>query len=303
MAGSAQLIVLTGPTACGKTEVGLRLARDWPVEVISADSMQVYRGMDIATAKPEADEQAKLPHHLIDILEPDQEYSAGAFARDASLAEAAITARGAKPLVLGGTGLYVKALVYGLGSLPERQSALRAWLEAFCRAQGTQPLWNWLERLDSAAAARVSPNDPVRIVRYLEIIFSTGRSVTSQHAGFGERQRPATIIAIMPEREVLYERINRRAALMFESGLIQETERLLQSGCSPDLRSMQTLAYKHVVRMLAGQISEAEALSAVQIDTRHYAKRQLTWLKSNRPDVVCATPEEAYEAIASRYAI
>lgn len=303
MAGSAQLIVLTGPTACGKTEVGLRLAHDWPVEVISADSMQVYRGMDIATAKPETDEQARLPHHLIDILEPDQEYSAGAFARDASLAEAAITARGARPLVLGGTGLYVKALVYGLGGLPERQSGLRTWLEAFCRTYGPQPLWSWLERLDSAAAARVSPNDPVRIVRYLEIIFSTGRSVTSQHIGFSERQRPATVIAILPEREVLYERINRRAAVMFASGLIQETERLLQSGCSPDLRSMQTLAYKHVVRMLNGQISAAEALNAVQIDTRHYAKRQLTWLNSNRPDIVCATPEEAYEAIASRYAI
>lgn len=299
MAGAPQLIVLTGPTASGKTEVALRLAEQLPVEVISADSMQVYRGMDIATAKPDAAEQLKLPHQLIDILNPDQEYSAGAFALEAATAAERIRARGSLPLVLGGTGLYIKALIYGLGGLPERQDRLRRTLEGLCGTQGSEQLWTWLARLDAPAAGRVSPNDPVRIVRYLEIIFSSGRTVTSQHRGFTERVTPARIIAIVPERATLYRRIDARASEMFASGLIAETEHLLNQGYSADLRSMQTLAYKHVIRLIRGEINQQQALELVQAETRHYAKRQLTWFKSNPPDEVYLTSAAAFERLAA----
>jgi tRNA dimethylallyltransferase len=296
----ALLIVITGPTGSGKTSIVLELARRFPLEVVSADSMQVYRHMDIATAKPNPEEQALLPHHLIDIREPDEEFNAGIFMAMAAEKITDIRSRGRIPVVAGGTGLYIKALVYGLAPAPPRSQKLRTYLKTRARTEGAERLWDILHRLDPENAARLGRNDEVRIVRSLEIIFLTGRKpseVFSGH-GFATPLYEARTICVMPERERLYRSIDGRVLSMLDAGLVGETEKLLNLGFDPGLRSMQTLAYKHVVQHLEGSISLEAAVGRIQRDTRHYAKRQVTWMRSHHAQDEFHPPERAREILS-----
>jgi tRNA dimethylallyltransferase len=273
------LIILTGPTASGKTSIILKLAENYPIEIISADSMQIYRGMDTATAKPTHKEQKLLPHHLIDTMNPDEEYNAGAFRKDALRIAEDIKSRGHIPIVAGGTGLYIKALIYGLSEGPTRSEEIRVNLRSFISANGSQKAWDILNRHDPDIARKISPTDASRIIRYMEMILLTGNRPSEMHGEHGFRKRiiDARIFCISMDRDVLYERINRRVLDMLETGLVDETKRLLEAGYSPALKSMQALGYKHLVAHLQKGLPLDEAISLVQRDTRHYAKRQMTW--------------------------
>jgi len=275
----APLIIITGPTGCGKTDLAFRLGHDHPLEVISADSMQVYRFMDIATAKPTHLERTRLPHHLVDIRNPDETFDAGSFAVLALEAINRIRSRGRIPIIVGGAGLYIQALVYGLCQAPPRSEKIRRILRDIAFNQGTQRLWEYLARLDPPTADKVAPQDAGRLIRYLEIIFLTGRKPSTLHArhGFSQPGLDARIFCLAPQRENLYTAIDNRVIAMLECGLVQETQRLLDRGYSRDLAPMKALAYKHVVAYLDSELSLDEAVLRIQRDTRHYAKRQLTW--------------------------
>lgn len=291
----APLIVITGPTASGKTDIVLELARSFPLEVVSADSMQVYRHMDIATAKPSPGELAALPHHLIDLVEPDEEFNAGMFVSHASRAIAEIRSRHAIPVVVGGTGLYIKALIYGLAPVPSRSEPLRRVLKQLGKDRGTPFLWGMLHRLDPETALGLGVNDRMRIVRGLEIVFLTGRrpSESLKQHGFARPRIEARTVCLMPDRSELYERIDARVEQMVEQGLVEETRRLIALGFHPSLRSMQTLAYRHIVDYLDSKIGLDEAISLIQRDTRRYAKRQITWMRSHYGPEDFHSPAEA----------
>ncbi|MBN1635499.1 MAG: tRNA (adenosine(37)-N6)-dimethylallyltransferase MiaA [Deltaproteobacteria bacterium] len=273
------LIIITGPTCSGKTRLVFGLAKKYPLEVISADSMQVYRYMDIATAKPSQDECNVLPHHLIDVVNPDEEFNAGMFVSMAQQKIAEIRSRKKLPVVVGGTGLYIKSLVYGLSPAPERSNKHRAALKMVAQRHGFAYLWNILKRLDPDSANKINAADAPRIIRYLEIIFLTGRSASSFHKshGFVHPVISTKTLCLMPDREQLYTQINQRVERMIEHGLVEETQKLLQMGYHQSLRSMQTLAYRHVVDYLTQKLSLEETISIIQRDTRRYAKRQITW--------------------------
>jgi tRNA dimethylallyltransferase len=289
------LIILTGPTASGKTGVILKLAEKYPLEIISADSMQIYRGMDIATAKPTREEQKLLPHHLIDIMNPDEEYNAGTFREDALSIAEEIRLRGHIPIVTGGTGLYIKSLIYGLSEGPTRSEEIRENLRNFISAHGSRKAWDILNRHDPEITKKISPTDASRIIRYLEMILLTGRRPSDLHEshGFKERKIDARIFCISMDRDVLYERVNRRVIDMLDIGLVDETRKLLDAGYSPNLKSMQALGYKHLVAHIKNGMPLDEAISLVKRDTRHYAKRQMTWNRGHYNHDQFFTPQDA----------
>jgi len=295
------LIVITGPTGSGKTAAAINLAEKHPLEVISADSMQVYRHMDIATAKPSPEELSVLPHHLIDVVDPDEEFNAGMFVTLARQKIREVRSRGAIPLVVGGTGLYIKALIYGLAPAPPRSDRVRAHLRAVADRKGSPHLWHLLSRLDPKTARNLGENDRVRIIRALEIMILTGRRPSDfyQEHGFSRPFCEARIVCIVPGRQRLYENIDSRVVRMVKMGLIDETKRLLALGYSPSLRSMQTLAYKHIVDFLESKIGLDLAISLIQRDTRRYAKRQLTWMRSHYDPGSFLSPEEALPVLES----
>ncbi len=300
MAQEKRLIVLTGPTCSGKTMCTMQLARRFPVEVISADSMQVYRFMDIATAKPTPEERSAVPHHLIDVVNPDEQFNAAMFVSLARQTIAEVISRGAIPIVAGGTGLYIKALVYGLAPAPGADRDIRAALAALARRRGSAYLAWMLERLDMDSARRVGANDLVRIVRFLEIIFRTGRKaseILGVH-GFGQPVLPARIVCIMPDRQVLYDRINTRTLQMFDAGLVDETKRLLAMGYNPFAASMRTLAYRHVVDYLDQEADLGTCISLVQRDTRRFARRQLTWFRAQADHVFLGDMQAACDTVS-----
>ncbi len=300
MDGQEGLIVITGPTGSGKTGLVLELSRSHPIEVVSADSMQVYRHMDIATAKPSRDERALLPHHLIDVVDPDQEFQAAMFMEMARHAIAEIRSRGRIPVVVGGTGLYIQALIYGLARAPARWETMRSALRNLIERRGIDHLEAMLRRLDPSAASAILKNDAVRVIRSLEIVFLTGQKSSAIHAehGFLSPLFRARIACIMPGRETLFRDIDVRTRRMFDKGLLDETVRILSLGYSPLLRSMQTLAYKHCIGFLNGVTDLEEAIRLVQRDTRRYAKRQLTWMKSRRDHVFFDSTDKAYNEIS-----
>lgn len=277
-----------GPTASGKSDLALALARHLPCEIISVDSAMVYRGMDIGSAKPERAILESVPHHLIDIRDPSEPYSAAQFRTDALRIMAAVTRAGRIPLLVGGTGLYFRALERGLSALPGADQTLRARLTAEAQEQGWAALHARLASVDPAAAERIHRNDPQRIQRALEVYELSGMPISAlQTGGAGERfpYRPLKLALAPPERELLHLRIARRFKGMLEQGLVEEVRRLYARGdLNPALASLRAVGYRQVWAFLAGEIHCDEMESRAIIATRQLAKRQLTWLRSE-PEV------------------
>lgn len=278
------LPVICGATAVGKTALALQLAEEFDGEIISADSRQVFRLMDIGTAKPTAEEQQRARHHLIDVAWPDEEFNAAHFLTHAEPAINDIMQRGKRPLLVGGTGLYIKALTEGLLEAPSADQALRDHLHARAEDEGRAALHEELARVDPESAARLHPNDLLRIVRALEVYEQSGRPLSALQDDHGFRSQPYRTIKICLnlERDLLYQRINRRAVVMLEQGLLEEAESLLKAGYDPALKTLRTIGYRQAFALLKGEMSYAEALDSLQQSTRRYAKQQLTWFRKDK---------------------
>jgi tRNA dimethylallyltransferase len=275
---------LVGPTASGKSSLALFLAGRFRGEILSADSMQVYRKMDIGTAKPSREEREQVPHHLIDVVDPDQDYNAALFREQAGEIILRLHRHGTPIFVVGGTGLYLKALTRGLFSAPGADPVLRGKLMARGAREGSSTLHRQLRELDPEAAARIHPQDLLRIVRALEIYARTRRPISHlqrAHA-FGERPYAVLKIGLAPERSELYRSIESRVERMMAAGWIEEVRTLLSSGYGRSLKSMQAIGYRHLAGCLCGESGLAETLAAIKRDTRRLAKRQLTWFRADR---------------------
>ncbi|MCK7592615.1 tRNA (adenosine(37)-N6)-dimethylallyltransferase MiaA [Pseudomarimonas salicorniae] len=279
-----RVIALMGPTASGKTAAALALAARLPAEVISVDSALVYRGLDIGSAKPSAAERAAVPHHLIDIREPWAPYSAAEFAREASGLVAEIHARGRTPLLVGGTGLYFRALLDGLSPMPESDPGLRAALVAECAERGAPAMHAELAAVDPASAARIRPGDSQRVLRALEVFRLSGRPLSEWQAAAAPPRRPFCVLKIAlapPDRSLLHRRIADRFAAMLEAGFLDEVRRLrADPRFDPELPAMRAVGYRQALAHLDGETDLAGFLAAGIAATRQLAKRQLTWLRS-----------------------
>ncbi|MFO7772689.1 MAG: tRNA (adenosine(37)-N6)-dimethylallyltransferase MiaA [Dehalococcoidia bacterium] len=273
------MIAIVGPTAVGKSELALRLAECFPAEIISADSRQVYRYMDIGTNKPSPGERAAVPHHVIDVVEPDQDFSLAMYHQLAAEAMKAVQHKGKSPLLVGGSGLYVWSLVEGwkLPQVPPDQQ-LRRRLEARAEQEGSHSLYQELQDIDPAAAARIDPGNARRIIRALEIYHATGRPPSqSQH-----KEPPAfpiLIIGLTQERSELYTRIDQRVDKMIQMGLVEETDQLLKEGYSPSLPSMSGIGYKQISQFLRGEMTLPEAIDKIKYETHRLARHQYAWFR------------------------
>ena len=278
-----------GPTAAGKTDLALEIARHYPVEIISVDSALVYKGMDIGTAKPEADILREFPHHLVDIIDPTDAYSVGSFRQDALRLMAEITARGKIPLLVGGTMLYFKALQYGLSDLPSADPVIRARLDAEIEQYGSGYLHERLAKVDPVAAARIHSNDPQRLQRALEVYEITGKSLTELTADSVAEVLPYRVVKIILspfDRAVLHQRIAKRYQIMMESGFIDEVKTLFdRKDCHPDLPSIRAVGYRQAWSYLSGEYDQDTFVEKAIIATRQMAKRQLTWLRSQKDGI------------------
>ena len=276
------IILICGPTASGKTPLSLELARHYPVEIISADSRQVYRHMDIGTAKVSPEEQALVPHHLIDVVDPDEAFDVSDFVCMGRRLVSEIQGRGCIPLIVGGTGLYIKSLTEGLIEAPSADETLRADL---MRREQEEPglLYTLLQQQDPEQAVQIHANNLVRIVRALEVISLTGRKMSDiqKEHSFSDRPYHSLKIALGPPRPEHFEIINQRTLQMVRQGLFEETEALLAMGYDPQGKAMRTLGYRESVAFLKGELSQDEAVFRIQVETRRYAKRQLTWFKKD----------------------
>ena len=277
-------LVLPGPTASGKTALALALAEHLRVEIISCDSVAVYRGMDIGSAKPEAAARERVPHHLLDVTDPDHDFTAGDYARAARAAMHEIAARGAVPLITGGTGLYLRALVEGLFVGPRRNAELRERLAASQVRHAEGWLHRVLARLDAAAAARIHANDTPKLIRAIEVTLAARRPMSDLFAEGRDALRGFRLlrIGLDPPREALYARINDRAARMFAAGLVAETRALLDR--FGPVRPLEALGYRQALALVRGEMTESEAIAAAQQGHRNYAKRQMTWFR-REPEV------------------
>ncbi len=278
-------ILLMGPTASGKTELAIALREHLPVELISVDSAMVYRGMDIGTAKPSAQELAVAPHRLIDICDPAEAYSAARFRQDALAEMAAISKRGRIPLLVGGTMLYFRALQYGLSELPSADASIRERLERELKSDGLAALHTRLASVDPLAAQRIHRNDPQRTLRALEVFEATGRPLSELQGGSGEEMpfRAIKLVRCPASRAELHRRINERFVRMLEQGFVDEVERLVGRGdLEPDMPSMRSVGYRQVWAWLRGEFNREEMVEKGQAATRQLAKRQMTWLRSEK---------------------
>ncbi len=289
-----RLIAIVGPTGAGKSALGQRLALRHGGEIVSCDSLQVYRGLDIGSAKvPEADRE--VPHHLLDVVEPDQDFSAAEYARLARAAVREIASRGRLPIVVGGSGLYLTALLDGLFEGPARRADLRGRLEGLAIRHGDQRVHRLLSRLDGATATRVHFKDRVRVIRALEVYFATGRPISALQ----ERASPLTgfevlILGLSPERAVLRMAIERRTESMLQGGLVEEAQGLLARGFRPSLRPLMAIGYRQAVGVALGQLDIEEARRAIVTATMRYAKRQMTWFR-HQANVSWCSAEDAEE--------
>jgi tRNA dimethylallyltransferase len=276
------LLVLVGPTGVGKTAVAVRLARQIAIEVVGADSRQVYRGMDIGTGKPTAEERAAVPHHLIDVADLDERYHAARFRADALAAIAAVQGRGRLPVVVGGTGLYVRALLRGLAPAPPADPALRATLEGFAAEHGAPALHGRLAAVAPEAAGRLHPNDRVRVVRALEVHAGAARLRTDTGTGNWSGSDGAwrlVMVGLARARPILNAALADRARAMLARGMMNEVQRLLEAGHDPARPPMDGIGYRQLALALRGRMTEEEALRLMVRDTTRYAKRQVTWFQ------------------------
>jgi tRNA dimethylallyltransferase len=288
-----RVVVILGPTASGKTDAAIRLAERFDGEIVSADSMQVYRGMDIGTAKPTAAQRSRVPHHLIDIVQPDVNFSASDFRREAAAAIADIHGRGKRVFIAGGTGLYLRALLEGLVDAPAADAQLRRELEEQAVRIGGEEMLALLAEVDPDTAAGLHPNDLVRIVRSLEVYRQTGRPVSAyrDEHGFGGRHYEPLKLGLTAERQELYRRAEARVDRMLAMGLIDEVRSLLDAGYGPGLKSMRSIGYKEIAAYLRGDCSLDEAVRLMKRDTRRYAKRQLTWFRADHEIIWLEYPD------------
>lgn len=274
------MVVLTGPTAVGKTELSIRLAEALDGEIISADSMQVYKKMNIGTAKIRKEEMGGIPHHLIDVLDPAEEFNVVRFQEMAKEALAGIYERGKIPLVVGGTGFYIQGLLYDIDFTREEQDkSYRERLQKKAEEEGAGAVHQMLEKVDSVSAGKIHPNNVKRVIRALEFYHLNGRPISEHNEEEARKKSPyqSAYFVLNQERQTLYERINRRVDLMMEEGLIGEVKSLVEEGYGRNLVSMQGIGYKEVFDYLEGEISLEETTERIKKDTRHFAKRQLTW--------------------------
>jgi len=290
------VVVVTGPTASGKTPLAIEIAQQIGGEIVNADSMQVFRYMDVGTAKPSLEQRAQIPHHLLDVVTPDVPYSAGRYAEEARKVAAEIHGRSKIVVLAGGTGLYIRAFLEGLLETGEADPVLRAELEdqnrAAVEAGDPQRLHRRLAKVDPEAADRIHPNDVRRIIRALEIAGRVGEpasSLRAEHA-FADRPYRTLHLALDPGREALAERIDRRCGEMIENGLLREARALRERGYGPELRPMRAIGYRHMTPVVDGADTLANAIEVMRRDTRHFARRQRTWLRKvanvrwQRPD-------------------
>ena len=281
-----RVMILLGPTGVGKSRLAIEWAEELGGEIVSADSMQVYRYMDIGTAKPTLDDQKRVRHHLIDLVTPDQPFHAALYR---TLGRKTIDQlyQDKKPIwVVGGTGLYIKTLIQGLFSSPKIDPHVRESLKQEAKEKGADALYGRLKEVDPNTAIRLHPNDLFRIIRALEVFDSTGAPISfyrEQHR-FGERPYLTLKMGLEMDRDMLYRRIDERVNQMLEKGFLQEVEKLMEVGYGPALKPMQGLGYKQMVQFLSKEIKWDEAVGQMKSDTRHYAKRQLTWFKAD-PEV------------------
>ncbi|MEY8237017.1 tRNA (adenosine(37)-N6)-dimethylallyltransferase MiaA [Lachnospiraceae bacterium 66-29] len=292
------LIILTGPTAVGKTELSIRLARLVQGSVISADSMQVYRHMDIGSAKIKKSEMQEIPHYLIDILEPTEEFHVVQFQQYAKKYLQEIYALGRIPIIVGGTGFYIQALLYDIDFTKEQEdSAYRDTLMQIAKEQGAHVLHQMLAKADPKAAEEIHENNVKRVIRALEFYHLSGRKISEHNEQERQKQSPYQFayFVLNDDREKLYERINYRVEQMLAEGLVDEVLKLQKLGCNKDMVSMQGLGYKEILNYLEGTCTLEDAAYQIKRDTRHFAKRQLTWFRREQDVVWVNKPEFNYD--------
>ena len=298
------LIILTGPTAAGKTALSVKLAQKTGGEIISADSMQVYRHMDIGSAKIRPDEMQGVPHHLIDVLEPQEEFNVTVFQNMAKKAIGEIRSRGHIPILAGGTGFYIQAVLYDIDFTENaEETSVREALERTAEEKGAQYLHQMLKEVDPESAALIHANNIKRTVRALEYYMQTGQKISEHNEKERSRRSAynACYFVLNDEREKVYERIDRRVDRMLSDGLVKEVQALKEMGCTRDLVSMQGLGYKEILGYLDGEYDLDRAVYLIKRDTRHFAKRQLTWFRRER-DVIWLNRQDfpSEDAILSR---
>ncbi len=279
------LICIAGPTASGKTSLAVELAKELDGEVVSCDSMQVYKRMDIGTAKPSAEEMQGIPHHMLDVAEPDEDFSVSRYCEMASPIVDDIISRGKVAIIAGGTGLYMDSLIKGNAFAPFPSTGVREKLEAQADAEGMEAMLSRLTSIDPEAASRLHLSDRKRIIRALEVYLETGETITAHNRktqAIPPRYTPLWLGLDFAERSELYRRIDLRVGIMLKQGLVKEIQDLLASGIPAKCTAMQAIGYKEFVAVLSGQGTIGEAADEVRKSSRHYAKRQLTWFRRNK---------------------
>jgi tRNA dimethylallyltransferase len=297
----APLVVILGPTGSGKTALALDVAEHWSGEIVSCDSVQVYRGFDVGSAKLLPAERRGITHHLLDVAGPGETFTAGDYSRAGRVALRDIESRGKLPVVSGGTGFYLRALLSGLSPAPQRDNRLRDRLRRIA-VRRPMALYRILARIDSEAAGRIHPNDIQKLIRAIEIAALSGKATTAVQSlprDVLERFRILKI-GLQPPRDELYDALNRRTIELFERGLVEETKELLRKGYAASSQPMQSLGYRQALNVISGRLSESEAVRECQLRTRQYAKRQLTWFRAERD--VQWVPHFGSEASARRLA-
>ncbi len=286
-----KMVIITGPTAVGKTSSSISLAQEFGTEIISADTVAVYRGMDIGAAKPSKAERDAVPHYMIDVADPDEPFDAAIFAKQAENVAQSLNDKGQIPLVVGGGGFYIKALTHGLFEQGRSDPELRASLRKQAKEIGSTAMHERLAEVDPQAAQRIHPNDEYRVVRALEVCTLTNQPVSTQQAahGFSNSNYDVLIFCLHRERQDLYERINSRVDIMLSQGLEEEVHGLIAGGYGPSLKSMQSIGYRHMCQYISGALNHEEAVSTMKRDTRRLAKRQMTWFRAY-PEVIWLLP-------------
>ena len=293
----APAIAVIGPTASWKSGLGIALARAFQGEIVGCDALQIYRGMDIGTAKILLAEREDIPHHMLDVAEPGREFSAGDYQRQARISIRETSSRNRLPIVVGGSGFYLRALIEGLFEGPERSEELRARMRTVIQRRGSNTLHRALSRIDSESAVRIAPNDADRIIRAYEIYLISGKNMT----WWQEQPRDVFTgfrwlkIGINWPRELLYQRINMRVEKMFSDGLLEETRNLLES-YPPTCPAFKAIGYRQAAEHLAGQISLDQAMESTQMESRRYAKRQLTWFRADR-EILWLSADDGEESL------